>query len=77
MVSSSLSKEVTNFLFLQSAKAKFPIFKRFLITLAKQHSLFRLFTNEVEIPVADEDKSVKKIQAIGFSDDDIRKYFLA
>ena len=58
-------------------KAEFPKFKRDLITLAKQHGLFRVFTEDVEIPVADEEKSVEEIQAMGFAEDEIRKHFLA
>ena len=48
-----------------------------MITLAKQHGLFRVFTEDVEIPVADEKKSVEEIQAMGFAEDEIRKRFLA
>ena len=48
-----------------------------MITRAKQHGLFRVFTEDVEIPVADEEKSVEEIQAMGFTEDEIRKYFLA
>ena len=52
-------------------------FKRDLITLVKQHSLFRVFTEDVDVPVSDEDESVEEIQAMGFAEDEIRKHFLA
>ena len=39
--------------------------------------MFRVFTEGVEIPVADEEKSVKEIQAMGFAKKEIRKDFLA
>ena len=48
-----------------------------MITLGKQHGLFRVFTQVVEIPVADEEKSVEEIQATGFAEDEIWKHFLA
>ena len=63
--------------FFNGAKAELPEFKRDLITLAKQHGLFRVFTEDVEIPVADEDKSVEEIQAIDFVEDEIRTHLLA
>ena len=66
-----------NVQFFHGAKAEFPKFKRDLITLAKQHGRFRVFTEDVEIPVADEEKSVEEIQAMGFAEDEIRKHFLA
>ena len=52
-------------------------FKLDLITRAKQHGLFRVFTEDIEIPVVDEEKSVESIQAMGFADNEIRKHFLA
>ena len=55
----------------------FPKFKRDLITLAKQHGPFRVFTKEVEMSVADEEKSVEEIQAMGFTEEEIHKHFLA
>ena len=77
-VSSNVStKQIKDVPLFHGAKAKFPKFKRDLITLAKQHGLFRVFTEDVEIPVADEEKSVEEIQAMGFAEDEIRKHFLA
>ena len=76
-VSSNVTKQIKDVPFSHGAKAEFSKFKRDLITLAKQHSLFWVFTEDVEIPVADEEKSVEEIQAIGFAEDEILKHFLA
>ena len=62
-VSSNVTKQIKDVSFFHGAKAEFPKFKRNLITLAKQHGLFRVFIEDVEIPVADEEKSVDEIQA--------------
>ena len=76
-VSNNVTKQIKDVPFFQGAKAEFPKFKRDLITLAKQHGLFRVFTEDIEIPVADEDKSVEEIQAMGFAEDEILRHFLA
>ena len=76
-VSSNVTKQIKDVPFSHGAKAEFSKFKRDLITLAKQHSLFWVFTEDVEIPVVDEEKSVEEIQAIGFAEDEILKHFLA
>ena len=55
----TVSSNVTNQI--KGAKAEFSKFKRDLITLAKQHGLFRVFIEDVEIPVADENESVEEI----------------
>ena len=73
-VSSNVTKQIKDVPFFHGAKAEFPKFKRDLITLAKQHGRFRVFTEDVEIPVADEEKSVEEIQAVGFVEDEIRKH---
>ena len=45
--------------------------------MPKQHGImFRVFT-DVQILVADEEKSVEEIQAMGFAEDETRKHFLA
>ena len=60
------------------ARQSFLSSNEILITLVKQHGLFRVFTEDVEISVADEEeKSVEEIQAMGFGEDKIRKHFLA
>ena len=77
-VSSNVTKQMKDVPFFHGAKAEFPKFKQDLITLAKQHGLFRVFTEDVEVLfVADEDKSVEEIQAMDFAEDEIRKHFLA
>ena len=52
-VSSNVTKQIKDVPFFHGAKAEFPKFKRDLITLGKQHGLFRVFTEDVEVPVAD------------------------
>ena len=76
MAFSNLTKQTKDVSFFHGAKPEFPKFKRHLITLAKQHGLFRVFTEDVEIPV-DEEKSDEEIQATGFAEDEVRKRFLA
>ena len=61
MASSNFTKQIKDLYFFNDAKARFPMFKRDLITLAKQHGLFRVFTGDIEKPVGDEVKSVEKI----------------
>ena len=39
--------------------------------------MFRVFTEDVEMPVAVEEKSDEEIQAMGFAKEEIRKHFLA
>ena len=73
-VSSNVTKQIKDVPFFHGAKAEVPKFKRNLITLAKQHGLFRVFIEDVEIPVADEEKSVEEIQAMDFAENGIRKH---
>ena len=76
-VLSKVTKKIKDVPFSHGAKAEFPKFKRDLIAIAKQRGLFRVFTEDVEVSVADEEKSVEEIQAMGFAEDEIRKHFLA
>ena len=46
-VSSNVTKQIKDVPLFHGAKAEFPKFKRDLITLAKQHGLFRVFTEDV------------------------------
>ena len=75
--SNKVTKQIKDGPFFHGAKAEFLKFKRDLISLAKQHGLFRVFTEDVERPVADENKSAEEIQTMGFAEDGIRKHFLA
>ena len=50
-VSSNATKQIKDVPFFHSAKTEFSKFKRDLITLAKEHGLFRVFTEDVEVPV--------------------------
>ena len=68
MTSSNFTKQIKYVSFFRGAKAEFPKFKRDLITLAK-HGLFRVFTEDGEIPVTDEVKSVEEIQAMSLAED--------
>ena len=71
MASSNFTKQIKHVPFIHGAEAEFPKFKRDLINLAKQHDVFRVFAEEVEIPVADEEKPAEKIQAMGFAEQEI------
>ena len=55
---------------------------KFVLSCVIQHeagglSKTLVFTKDVDIPVADEEKSVEETQAMGFAEDEIRKHFLA
>ena len=52
-VSSNVTKQIKDVPFFHGAKAEFPKFNEIWITLGKQHGLFRVFTENVEVPVAD------------------------
>ena len=78
MVSSNVTKQIKDVPFFHGATAaEYPKSKRDLITFAKQHGMFRVFPEDVEIPVADEEKPVEEIQVLGFAEDEIRRHFLA
>ena len=53
MAPSSFTKQTKDVPFFHGFKTEFPKFNRDFISLAKQHGLFRVFTEEVKIPVAD------------------------
>ena len=57
-------------------KAKFPSWKRKFLCLAKLHDLFEIFTEGVDVPVADEEMSVSALQR-AFPGEDIQKHFVA
>ena len=75
MVSSNVTKQIKDLPFFHGAKAELPKFKLDLTTFAKEHGLFRVFTKDVELSVADEEKPVEEIHAMGFAEDEIRKTF--
>ena len=77
MASSNSTKQIKDVPFSHAVKTEFPNSQRDLITLAKQHGLFRFFTEDAEIPVANEEKSVEEVQALDFTQDEIWKHFLA
>ena len=76
MTSSRFTNPIKDGPFFHGAKAEFPKFRRDFITFVKQHGLFRVFTEKVEISVVDKDKSVEEVQATYFAKEEIRKYFL-
>ena len=57
-------------------KAKFPAWKRILFSLAKLHNLFEIFTEGVNVPVADEGMSASAFQRAS-PVEDIQKHFVA
>ena len=65
-VSSNVTKQIKDVPFFQGAKAEFPKFKRDLITLAKQHGLFRVFTEDIPVSTKQYDTYVI-IRALGGS----------
>ena len=75
MVSSNVTKQIKGVPFFHGAKAEVPKFKRDFTTLAKEHGLFRVFTEDIELSVADEEKPVEEIHAMGFAEDEIWKTF--
>ena len=46
-----------------------------MVTFAKQHGLYKVFTEEVEIPVADEDKFVEETRTMNFAEENMFKHF--
>ena len=65
-VSSNVAKQIKDVPFFHDAKAEFPKFKRDLITLAKQHGLFRVFTEDIPVSTKHYDTYVI-IRALGGS----------
>ena len=62
------TKRIKNAPFFNGLKTEFHKFKRDMITFAKQNGLFQVFTEEVEIPVADEEKLVEETQVMHFAE---------
>ena len=57
-------------------RAKFPFWKQNFLCLAKLHGLFGIFTEEVDVPVADETMSITDLQD-AFPHENIQKHFIA
>ena len=57
-------------------KAKFPAWEQNFLCLAKLHGLFGIFTEGVDVPVADETMSIAALQE-AFSHENIQKHFIA
>ena len=75
MASSRFTKQIKDVLFFHAEKESFPSSDEISLLLPN-NSLFQIFTEEVEIPVADKEKSVEKIQAMGFAEEENRKHVL-
>ena len=76
MTSSSFTNQIKNVPFFNGANGEFPKFKRDMVTFAKQLGLYKVFTEEVKIPEADEQKFFEEIQMMNFAEENIFKYFL-
>ena len=57
-------------------KAKFPAWKQNFLCLAKLHGLFGIFTDGVDVPVADETMSIAALQE-AFPRENVQKHFIA
>ena len=57
-------------------RAKFPSWKQKLLCLAKLHGLFGIFTEGVDVPVADETMSIAALQE-AFPHENIQKHLIA
>ena len=64
MVFSRFTKHIKGSPCSHGAKAEFPKYKRGKSISEKRQDMFRVFTDEIEIPVADKEKSANKVQAI-------------
>ena len=58
------------------SKAKFPAWKQNFLCLVKLHGLFGIFTEGVDVPVADETMSIATLQE-AFPYENARKHFMA
>ena len=57
-------------------EAKFPAWKQNCLCLAKLHGLFRIFTEGIDVPVADETMFIAVLQE-AFPQENIQKHFIA
>ena len=72
MTSIRLTKQIKNVPFFYGTKTEFPKFEQDAFPLAKQYDRFRTFTDKMQMPVADQDKSVEEVQAMSFTDEEIK-----
>ena len=75
MTSSSFTNQIENVPFFNGANAEFPKFTRDMVTFAKQHGLYKVFTEEVEIPDANKEKFFGEAQAMNFAEGKQFKHF--
>ena len=69
-------KQIKDVPMFDGTRAKFPAWKQNFLCLAKLHGLFGVFTEGVDVPVADETMSIAALQE-AFSHENIQKHFIA
>ena len=74
--SKSQVKQIKDVPMFDGTMAKFPAWKQNFLCLAKLHGLFGIFTEGVDVPVADETMSIAALQE-AFPHENIQKYFIA
>ena len=68
-------KQIKDVPLFDGTKAKFPAWKQFFLRLAKLHGLFGIFTEGVDVPVADETMSIAALQE-AFPHENVQKHFI-
>ena len=68
-------KQIEDAPLLEGTKAKFPAWKQNFLCFAKLHGVFGIFTEEVDVPVADETMSIAALQE-AFSHENVQKHFM-
>ena len=69
-------KQIKDAPLFDGTKAKFPAWKQNFLCLAKLHGLFGIFTDGVDVPVADETMSIAALQE-AFPRESVQKHFIA
>ena len=69
-------KQIKDIPMFDGTKVKFLAWKQSFLCLAKLYDLFRIFTEGVDVPVADEMMSIAALQE-AFPHENIQKHFIA
>ena len=69
-------KQIKDVPMFEGTKAKFPAWKQNFLCLAKLHLQFGIFTEGVDVPVADETTSIAALQE-AFLHENIQKHLIA
>ena len=69
-------KQIKDVPMFDGTRAKFPVWKQNFLCLAKLHRSFGIFTEGVDVPVADEAMSIAALQE-AFPHENIQKHFIA